>query len=130
MTHRASNRGTGRRGCGTVGPSNTRLAAYLYTFGLWVIGAALHGDLEQPVLEVGDYPVPVNTFRQVHAPSEVPVVAFSGIVTHVLRLAPALTVDGQNAAGEGDLDVILFHAGEFATYHEIVTLGEYVRSEE
>src|SRR5215211_1750984 len=126
MTHRVSNRGTDQCGYWTVGPFNTCLAPYLYTFGLWVIGAALHGDLEQAVLEVGAYPVPVYTFRQVHAPSEVPVVAFSGVVTHVLRLAPALPVDDQNAAGEGDLDVILFHAGEFATYHEIVTLGEYV----
>src|SRR5215213_8423042 len=126
MTHRVSNRGTDQCGYWTVGPFNTCLAPYLYTFGLWVIGAALHGDLEQAVLEVGAYPVPVYTFRQVHAPSEVPVVAFSGVVTHVLRFAPALPVDDQNAAGEGDLDVILFHAGEFATYHEIVTLGEYV----
>src|SRR5215207_5392004 len=123
MTHRVSNRGTDQCGYWTVGPFNTCLAPYLYTFGLWVIGAALHGDLEQAVLEVGAYPVPVYTFRQVHAPSEVPVVAFSGVVTHVLRLAPALPVDDQNAAGEGDRDVILFHAGEFATYHEIVTLG-------
>src|SRR5215210_895932 len=109
-----------------VSPSKKRSAPYLYTLGLGVVGSALYGDLQQPVLEIGAYPVPVYTFRQVHAPSEVPVVAFPGVVTHIFRLTPALPVDGQNAAGEGDLDVLLFHAGELATYHQIVAFGEYV----
>src|SRR5215211_972151 len=91
-----------------------------------MICPSLHGDLEQPVLEIRGYPAAVYTFRQVHAPPEVPVIAFSGVVTHTLRFAPALAVDGQNAAGEGDLHVVPFYAGELATYHEIFAPGEYV----
>src|SRR5918995_4845127 len=99
---------------------------YLNAFGLWMICSALYGDLEQPVLEIGAYPAAVYTFGQVHGSSEVPVVALSGIVTHILRFAPALPVDGKNAAGEGDLHVLLFHAGELATNDEIVAPGEYI----
>src|SRR5215210_843884 len=98
----------------------------MYALGLRMICPSLYGDLEQPVLEIGAYPAAVYAFREVHGSSEVPVVALSGVVTHILRFALALPVDGQNAAGEGDLHVLLFHAGELATYHEIVTLGEYV----
>src|SRR5215204_3198153 len=98
----------------------------MYALGLRMICSSLYGDLEQPVLEIGAYPVSVDAFRQVHGPSEVPVVALSGVVTNVLRYAPALSVDGQNAAREGDLYVLLFYAGELATYHQIVSPGEYV----
>src|SRR5215211_4088582 len=98
----------------------------MYALGLRMICSSLYGDLEQPVLEIGAYPAAVYAFRQVHAPPEVPVVALSGVVTHVLRFAPALPVDGQNAAGEGDLHVLPFYAGELATYHQIVTPGEDV----
>src|ERR687890_1854167 len=101
-------------------------APYLYAFGLRMICSSLHGDLEQPVLEIGAYPATVYAFRQVHGPSEVPIVAFSGVGTHILRFALALPVDGQNAAGEGDLYVLPLYSGELATYHEIVTLGENV----
>src|SRR5918997_6662879 len=101
-------------------------ALYLYPLGLGVICSSLHGDLEQPVLEIGADHAPVYAFWQVHGPSEVPVIALSGVVTHILRFAPALPIDGKNAAGEGDFHVLLFHAGEFATYHEIVALGENV----
>src|ERR671913_1502355 len=99
---------------------------YLYALGLRMICSSLHGDLQQPVLEIGAYPAAVYALWQVHGPSEVPVVALPGVVTHILRFALALPVDGQDAAGEGDLHVLLFHAGELATYHQIVVLGEYV----
>src|SRR5919107_2828958 len=102
-------------------------APYLYAFWLRMICSSLHGDLEQPVLEIGAYPAAVYAFRQVHGTSEAPVIALSGVVTNILRFAPSLPVDGQNAAGEGDLHVLLFHAGELTTYHQIVALGEYVR---
>src|SRR5215210_1567948 len=91
-----------------------------------MICSSLHGDLQQPVLEIGAYPAAVYALWQVHAPSEVPVIALSGVVTHTLRFAPALPIDGQDTAGEGDLHVLLFYAGELATYHQIVTIGEYV----
>src|SRR5829696_1375095 len=91
-----------------------------------MICSSLHGDLKQPVLEIGAYPAAVYAFRQVHGPSEVPVVALSGVETHILRFALALPVDGQDAAGEGDLHVLLSHASELATYHQIVALGEDV----
>src|ERR671911_1355031 len=98
----------------------------MYTLGLRMICSSLYGDLEQPVLEIGAYPAAVYAFRQVHSPSEVPVVALSGVVTYILRFALALPIDDQNAAGEGDLYVLPLYSGELATYHEIVTLGEYV----
>src|SRR5215211_5278100 len=98
----------------------------MYALGLRMICSSLYGDLEQPVLEIGAYPASVYAFRQVHGPSEVPVVAFSGVVTHALWFAFALPVYGQDAAGEGDLDVLLFHAGELAAYHQIGAIGEYV----
>src|SRR5919112_5193133 len=109
-----------RKGRPFLIPLHKRLAgpaAYLYAFGLRMICSSLHGNLEQPVFEVGAYPAAVYAFRQVHGPSEVSVVALSGVVTHILRFALALPIDGQNAAGEGDLHVILLHAGELATYH-------------
>src|SRR5919112_957326 len=67
-------------------------ALYLYPLGLGVICSSLHGDLEQPVLEIGADHAPVYAFWQVHGPSEVPVIALSGVVTHILRFAPALGV--------------------------------------
>src|SRR5215207_7103501 len=91
-----------------------------------MIGPAPDGDFQQPTLEVCGYHTAVYTFWQVYAPSEVPVIALSGVVTRILRFAPALPVDGQNAAGEGDLHVLPFYSGELATYHQIVILGEYI----
>src|ERR687890_2325723 len=91
-----------------------------------MICSSLYGDLEQPVLKIGAYPAAVYAFRQVHGPSEVPVVALSGVVGHIFRFAPAFPVDAQNAAGEGDLHVLPLHAGELTTYHQIVALGEDV----
>src|SRR5687768_7400489 len=101
-------------------------AFYPYALGFRMICSSLYGDLEQSVLEIGAYPAAVYAFRQVHGPPEVPVVALSGVVTHVFRFALAFPVDGQNTAGEGDLHVRLFHTGELAAYHEIVALGEDV----
>src|SRR5215208_2042169 len=98
----------------------------MYALGLRMICSSLYGDLEQPVLEIGAYPAAVYAFRQVHGPSEVSVVALSGVVTHILRFALALPIDGQNAPGEGDLHVLPLYAGELATYHQIVALGEDV----
>src|SRR4029453_16356595 len=93
-----------------------------------MICSSLYGDLEQPVLKIGAYPAAVYAFRQVHGPSEVPVVALSGVVAHIFRFAPTFPVDGQNATGEGDLHILPLYPGELATYYEIVALGEYVSS--
>src|SRR5215210_201955 len=91
-----------------------------------MICSARHGHLEQPVLEIGAYPIPVYALGQVHAPPETSVVALPGIVTRVIRFAPAFPVDGQDTAGEGDLHVLPRHTGELATYHQVFTPGEYV----
>src|SRR5215212_5626068 len=102
------------------------VASYLNTLWLGMVGSALHGDLQQTVLEVGADPVSVDALRQVHAPPEAPVIALSGVVAHVFWFSLALPVDGQDAAGEGDLHVVPLHPGELAAYHQVVALGENV----
>src|SRR5215213_6523034 len=104
----------------------TDAASYLDTLWLGMVGPALHGDLQQTVFEVGADPGAVYAFRQGHGPPEAPVVALSGVVAHVLRFSPALPVDGQDAAGEGDLHVVPLHPGQLAAYHQVFTLGEYI----
>src|SRR4029450_6299593 len=101
-------------------------SSYLDAFGLGMVGSALHGDLQQAVLEIGADPVSVDALWQVHAPSEAAVVALPGVIADVLWFALALAVDGQDATGEGDLHIVPLYAGELAAYPQVVALGEYV----
>src|SRR5918994_3491500 len=111
----------------SAGPNSlTDAASYLDALGLGMVGPALHDNLQQTVLEVGADPGADYAFWQVHGPPEAPVVALSGVVAYVLRFSLTLPVDGQDAAGEGDLHVVPLYSGEFAAYHQILTLGEYI----
>src|SRR5215213_7871255 len=81
------------------------VASYLNTLWLGMVGSALHGDLQQTVLEVGADPVSVDALRQVQAPPEAPVISLSGVVAHVFWFSLALPAADDAAAVDGGLHV-------------------------